>query len=88
MTNCIHNMYIEYVFSLCTIFFECSQYFAVLTLVCLFRANADIAQVRTKSKQEQAAYQASLRKEQMRVDSLERTLEQKVSSNNSLHHPV
>lgn len=43
------------------------------------RANADIAQVRAKAKQEQAAYQASLRKEQMKVDSLERTLEQKVS---------
>lgn len=45
----------------------------------LFRANSDIAQVRAKAKQEQAAYQASLRKEQMKVDSLERTLEQKVS---------
>ncbi|XP_068424187.1 microtubule-associated protein futsch isoform X4 [Clinocottus analis] len=43
----------------------------------LDRANADIAQVRVKSKQEQAAHQASLRKEQMKVDSLERTLEQK-----------
>ncbi|XP_061815828.1 uncharacterized protein tacc2 isoform X5 [Nerophis lumbriciformis] len=43
----------------------------------LDKANAEIAQVRTKSKQEQAAHQASLRKEQMKVDSLERTLEQK-----------
>ncbi|XP_019726049.1 uncharacterized protein tacc2 isoform X3 [Hippocampus comes] len=43
----------------------------------LDRANAEIAQVRAKSKQEQAAHQASLRKEQMKVDSLERTLEQK-----------
>ncbi|XP_062851683.1 transforming acidic coiled-coil-containing protein 2 isoform X2 [Trichomycterus rosablanca] len=43
----------------------------------LDKANAEIAQVRTKAKQEQAAYQASLRKEQMKVDSLERTLEQK-----------
>lgn len=43
----------------------------------LDRANSDIAQVRTKSQQEQAAYQASLRKEQLRVDALERTLEQK-----------
>lgn len=42
------------------------------------RANAEIAQVRAKAKQEQAAYQASLRKEQMKVDSLERTLDQKV----------
>ncbi|XP_061084007.1 transforming acidic coiled-coil-containing protein 2 [Conger conger] len=43
----------------------------------LDKANADIAQVRAKAKQEQAASQASLRKEQMKVDSLERTLEQK-----------
>lgn len=43
----------------------------------LDRANSDIAQVRCKSQQEQAAYQASLRKEQLRVDALERTLEQK-----------
>ncbi|XP_049337785.1 uncharacterized protein tacc2 isoform X13 [Astyanax mexicanus] len=43
----------------------------------LDKANAEIAQVRTKAKQEQVAYQASLRKEQMKVDSLERTLDQK-----------
>ncbi|XP_005737092.1 transforming acidic coiled-coil-containing protein 2 isoform X7 [Pundamilia nyererei] len=43
----------------------------------LDRANTEIAQVRAKAKQEQAASQASLRKEQMKVDSLERTLEQK-----------
>ncbi|KAL6487142.1 hypothetical protein MHYP_G00037680 [Metynnis hypsauchen] len=43
----------------------------------LDKANAEIAQVRSKAKQEQAAYQASLRKEQMKVDSLERTLDQK-----------
>ncbi|XP_062256626.1 transforming acidic coiled-coil-containing protein 2 isoform X2 [Platichthys flesus] len=43
----------------------------------LDRANSDIAHVRVKAKQEQAAHQASLRKEQMKVDSLERTLEQK-----------
>ncbi|XP_041124096.1 transforming acidic coiled-coil-containing protein 2 isoform X2 [Polyodon spathula] len=43
----------------------------------LDKASADIAHVRSKAMQEQAAYQASLRKEQMRVDSLERTLEQK-----------
>lgn len=47
-------------------------------VLCDFRANSEIAQVRAKAKQEQAAYQASLRKEQMKVDSLERTLEQKV----------
>ncbi|XP_068597048.1 transforming acidic coiled-coil-containing protein 2 isoform X2 [Brachionichthys hirsutus] len=43
----------------------------------LDKANSEIAQVRSKSRQEQTAYQASLRKEQMKVDSLERTLEQK-----------
>ncbi|KAM7385780.1 hypothetical protein PAMP_001837 [Pampus punctatissimus] len=43
----------------------------------LDKANTEIAQVRAKAKQEQAAHQASLRKEQMKVDSLERTLEQK-----------
>ncbi|XP_038266018.1 transforming acidic coiled-coil-containing protein 2 isoform X5 [Dermochelys coriacea] len=43
----------------------------------LDRANAEIAQVRGKAQQEQAAYQASLRKEQLKVDALERTLEQK-----------
>ncbi|XP_078500072.1 transforming acidic coiled-coil-containing protein 2 [Lissotriton helveticus] len=43
----------------------------------LDRANSEIAQVRTKSVQEHAAYQASLRKEQLKVDALERTLEQK-----------
>ncbi|XP_066456971.1 transforming acidic coiled-coil-containing protein 2 isoform X2 [Eleutherodactylus coqui] len=43
----------------------------------LDRANSDIAQVRSKSQQEQVAYQASLRKEQLRIDALERTLEQK-----------
>ncbi|XP_045147453.1 transforming acidic coiled-coil-containing protein 2 isoform X3 [Echinops telfairi] len=43
----------------------------------LDRANAEIAQVRGKARQEQAAYQASLRKEQLRVDALEGALEQK-----------
>lgn len=50
----------------------------LFAIACDSRANSEIAQVRVKSKQEQAAYQASLRKEQMKVDSLERTLEQKV----------
>lgn len=53
------------------------------TICCDSRANSEIAQVRVKSKQEQAAYQASLRKEQMKVDSLERTLEQKVGRTSS-----
>ena len=40
--------------------------------------------MRGKAQQEQAAYQASLRKEQLKVDALERTLEQKVNSNSAL----
>lgn len=61
---------------------SCSPYSVVS------RANADIAHVRVKAKQEQVAYQASLRKEQMKVDSLERTLEQKVSSTSWCPRPV
>lgn len=53
---------------------------------CSNRANAEIAQVRGKAQQEQAAYQASLRKEQLRVDALERTLEQKVRGSGSGTH--
>ncbi|KAG8141300.1 hypothetical protein E2320_006933, partial [Naja naja] len=40
-------------------------------------ANEEIAQVRTKAKAEGAALHAGLRKEQMKVESLERTLQQK-----------
>ncbi|ETE60589.1 Transforming acidic coiled-coil-containing protein 1, partial [Ophiophagus hannah] len=40
-------------------------------------ANEEIAQVRTKAKAESAALHAGLRKEQMKVESLERTLQQK-----------
>ncbi|KAK1154176.1 hypothetical protein AOXY_G28973 [Acipenser oxyrinchus oxyrinchus] len=43
----------------------------------LDKANEDIAQVRLKSNSEAAAFHASLRKEQMKVDSLERALQQK-----------
>ncbi|XP_058507718.1 mucin-17 isoform X4 [Solea solea] len=43
----------------------------------LEKASTDIIQMQTRAMQEQAAYQASLRKEQVKVDSLERTLEQK-----------
>lgn len=57
----------------CNVVWRCLKSF-----VASCRANAEIAQVRAKAKQEQAAYQASLRKEQMKVDSLERTLDQKV----------
>lgn len=42
------------------------------------RANEEIAQVRSKAKAESAALHAGLRKEQMRVESLERALQQKV----------
>ncbi|XP_067290141.1 transforming acidic coiled-coil-containing protein 1 isoform X2 [Pseudorasbora parva] len=43
----------------------------------LDKANEEIAQVRTKANAESVALNASLRKEQMKVDSLERALEQK-----------
>ncbi|XP_073685143.1 transforming acidic coiled-coil-containing protein 1 isoform X2 [Garra rufa] len=43
----------------------------------LDRANEEIAQVRAKANAESVALNASLRKEQMKVDSLERALEQK-----------
>ncbi|XP_032085515.1 transforming acidic coiled-coil-containing protein 1 isoform X1 [Thamnophis elegans] len=43
----------------------------------LDKANEEIAQVRTKAKSESAALHAGLRKEQMKVDSLERSLQQK-----------
>uniref|UniRef100_A0A8C5PMG7 Transforming acidic coiled-coil containing protein 1 n=1 Tax=Leptobrachium leishanense TaxID=445787 RepID=A0A8C5PMG7_9ANUR len=43
----------------------------------LNKASEEIAQVRTKAKAESAALTASLRKEQMKVDSLERALQQK-----------
>uniref|UniRef100_A0A8C7EZ38 Transforming acidic coiled-coil-containing protein C-terminal domain-containing protein n=1 Tax=Oncorhynchus kisutch TaxID=8019 RepID=A0A8C7EZ38_ONCKI len=43
----------------------------------LDKANQDIAQVRNKASSESVALTASLRKEQMRVDSLERALQQK-----------
>ncbi|XP_067857297.1 transforming acidic coiled-coil-containing protein 1 isoform X2 [Heptranchias perlo] len=43
----------------------------------LDKANEEIAQVRAKANAEGAAMQASLRKEQMKVDSMERTIKQK-----------
>lgn len=43
----------------------------------LNKANEDIAQVRAKASSESAAQSASLRKEQMKVESLERALQQK-----------
>ncbi|KFZ62382.1 Transforming acidic coiled-coil-containing protein 3, partial [Antrostomus carolinensis] len=50
----------------------------------LNQANEEIAQVRSKAKSETAALQASLRKEQMRIQSLERSLEQKTKENDEL----
>ncbi|XP_009469452.1 PREDICTED: transforming acidic coiled-coil-containing protein 3 [Nipponia nippon] len=50
----------------------------------LHQANEEIAQVRNKAKSEIAALQASLRKEQMRIQSLERSLEQKTRENDEL----
>ncbi|XP_009984632.1 PREDICTED: transforming acidic coiled-coil-containing protein 3 [Tauraco erythrolophus] len=50
----------------------------------LHQANEEIAQVRSKAKSEAAALQASLRKEQMRIQSLERSLEQKTKENDEL----
>ncbi|KAM9330335.1 transforming acidic coiled-coil-containing protein 3 [Gastrophryne carolinensis] len=50
----------------------------------LNRANEEIAQVRSKAKAEATALQATLRKEQMKTQSLERTLEQKAKENDEL----
>ncbi|XP_006134802.2 transforming acidic coiled-coil-containing protein 3 isoform X2 [Pelodiscus sinensis] len=50
----------------------------------LHQANEEIAQVRGKAKAETVALQATLRKEQMKVQSLERSLEQKAKENDEL----
>ncbi|XP_025022766.1 transforming acidic coiled-coil-containing protein 3 isoform X2 [Python bivittatus] len=50
----------------------------------LHQANEEIAQVRSKAKTEVVALQASLRKEQMRIQSLERSIEQKTKENDEL----
>uniref|UniRef100_A0A8C5XZ90 Transforming acidic coiled-coil containing protein 3 n=1 Tax=Microcebus murinus TaxID=30608 RepID=A0A8C5XZ90_MICMU len=47
-------------------------------------ANEEIAQVRSKAQAEALAFQASLRKEQMRVHSLEKMVEQKTKENDEL----
>ncbi|KAK2091881.1 Transforming acidic coiled-coil-containing protein 3 [Saguinus oedipus] len=47
-------------------------------------ANEEIAQVRSKAQAEVLALQASLRKEQMRVQSLERTVEEKTKEKEEL----
>lgn len=48
--------------------------------LCVSSANEEIAQVRSKAQAEALAFQASLRKEQTRVQSLEKTVEQKAST--------
>lgn len=53
---------------------------ALSPALCFSRANEEIAQVRSKAQAEALAFQASLRKEQMRIHSLEKTVEQKVGS--------
>nr|KAF6432519.1 transforming acidic coiled-coil containing protein 3 [Rousettus aegyptiacus] len=50
----------------------------------LQQANEEIAQVRSKAQAEALAFQASLRKEQMRVHSLEKAVEQKTKENDEL----
>ncbi|KAH0624413.1 hypothetical protein JD844_031823 [Phrynosoma platyrhinos] len=50
----------------------------------LCQANEEIAQVRSKAKTEVVALQATLRKEQMRIQSLERSIEQKAKENDEL----
>ncbi|XP_006874187.1 PREDICTED: transforming acidic coiled-coil-containing protein 3 [Chrysochloris asiatica] len=50
----------------------------------LNRANEEITQVRSKAQAEALAFQAGLRKEQMRVHSLEKTIEQKTKENDEL----
>ncbi|KAK2490161.1 hypothetical protein MC885_013438 [Smutsia gigantea] len=47
-------------------------------------ANEEIAQVRSKAQAEALAFQASLRKEQMRIHSLETAVEQKTKENDEL----
>ncbi|XP_004695711.2 PREDICTED: transforming acidic coiled-coil-containing protein 3 [Condylura cristata] len=47
-------------------------------------ASEEIAQVRSKAQAEAVAFQASLRREQMRVHSLEKTVEQKTKENEEL----
>ncbi|XP_074388313.1 transforming acidic coiled-coil-containing protein 3-like isoform X2 [Zonotrichia albicollis] len=48
------------------------------------QANEEIAQVHSKAKSETAALQATLSKEQMRIQSLERSLQQKTKENDEL----
>lgn len=47
-------------------------------LLFILRANEEIAEVRSKNKAESSALQAQLRREQLKVQSLEKSLDQKV----------
>lgn len=49
--------------------------------LCFLRANEEIATVRAKASSENMALTASLRKEQMKNESLEQALQQKVKAN-------
>lgn len=49
-------------------------------ILCCSRASEEIAQVRSKAQTDALALQAVLRKEQMRVHSLEKVVEQKVGA--------
>lgn len=59
------------------VYLTCGCIMVSLTPVCC-RANEEIAQVRSRADAECVGLNASLRKEQMKVESLERALEQKV----------
>lgn len=48
-------------------------------LLLILSANEEIAEVRSKNKAEVSALQAQLRREQLKVQSLEKSLDQKVS---------
>lgn len=53
-------------------------------LLFIFSANEEIAEVRSKNKAELSALQAQLRREQLKVQSLEKSLDQKVSDDNKM----
>lgn len=57
-----------------------------LTITFPPRANGEIAEVRSKLKSEVSALQAQLRREQLKVQSLENSLDQKVSPPQSEVH--
>ena len=54
----------------------------------IFSANEEIAEVRSKNKAEISALQAQLRREQLKVQSLEKSLDQKVSKDKLYRVPM